>query len=46
MLHRFDAGRLANSKSMNEDLTQITTEELHSCCINPGSIAWQPRRKG
>jgi hypothetical protein len=46
MLHRFDAGRLANSKSMNEDLTEIATAELHSRCIDPGSIAWQPRRKG
>ncbi|WIA22249.1 hypothetical protein OEZ85_004574 [Tetradesmus obliquus] len=46
MLHRFDAGRIANTKSMNEDLTEIPTEQLHSCSIDPASIAWQPRRQG
>jgi hypothetical protein len=46
MLHRFDAGRLANTKSINEDLTEIPTDQLHSCCIDPDSITWQPRQQG
>jgi hypothetical protein len=46
MLHRFDAGHLATSKAMNEDLTEIPTDKLHSCHIDPGSIDWQPRRQG
>ncbi|KAF6262656.1 hypothetical protein COO60DRAFT_1635816 [Scenedesmus sp. NREL 46B-D3] len=46
MLHRFDAGRLANSKSMNEDLTEVATDQLPSCFIDPAGIAWQPRQQG
>lgn len=46
MLHRFDSGRLANTKAINEDLTEIQTEELHSCNIDPAAIAWQDRKQG
>jgi hypothetical protein len=46
MLHRYDCSQLANSKAMNEDLTEMKTEELHSCCIDPGSIRWQARNQG
>jgi hypothetical protein len=46
MLHRYDSGRLANSKAMNEDLTEFKTEELHTCTIDPASIAWRDRKQG
>jgi len=46
MLHRYDSGKLANTKSMNEDLTQMSTEEMHSRFINPKDIKWQERRNG
>lgn len=45
-LLRFDAGLLANIKAMGEDLTEFGVDELASCCIDPGSIKWQPRRQG